>query len=126
MAPPSRLCGISMQPTRHPTSPMAVSVCANRALPRIRTSSSSESTTGRHTTSGNNQQEGIVSQEIQKWADKAMFEAEPIAHKEGEAVHPKVYLIEATVDPLGSIAAACKMYKGEVARDKAGISNKER
>jgi flavin-dependent thymidylate synthase len=67
-----------------------------------------------------------VSQEIQKWADKAMFEAEPIVHKEGETVHPRVYLIEATVDPLGSIAAACKMYKGEVVRDKADIGNKER
>lgn len=63
-----------------------------------------------------------MSKEIQKWADKAMFAAEPIDAKEG----PKVYLLEMSSDPLGQIAAACKMYKGEVVRDLADVTNAER
>jgi flavin-dependent thymidylate synthase len=64
--------------------------------------------------------------DITRYADKAMFAAEPMERKEGEPVRPKVHLIEATVDPLGSIAAACKMYKGEVCRDKGDITEPER
>lgn len=56
------------------------------------------------------------------WADRAMFNAEPIDVEEG----PKVYLLWMTPDPLGAIAAACKMYKGEVVRDLNDISAQER
>lgn len=51
-----------------------------------------------------------------------MFKAEPIAADEG----PKVYLLWMTPDPLGAIAAACKMYKGEVVRDLATVTDAER
>jgi len=59
---------------------------------------------------------------IQKWADQAMFRAEPIDATEG----PRVYLLSMTPDPLGSIAAACKMYKGEVVRDLSEVTDDER
>ena len=59
--------------------------------------------------------------EIQKWADSAMYAAEPI-----DESGPKVYLLDMSRDPLGSIAAACKMYKGEVARGLDGIADSER
>lgn len=64
--------------------------------------------------------------EIQKWADEAMFEAAPIEHNEGEPVQPRVTLLWATPDPLGAIAAACRMYEGKPTYDLAGISDDER
>lgn len=63
--------------------------------------------------------------EIQKWADDFMFEAEEMpfdVNKEG----PQAYLLQATPDPLGSIAAFAKMYKGEVVRDKREVTDDER
>lgn len=57
-----------------------------------------------------------------RWADRAMFKAEPIKPEDG----PKVYLLWMTPDPLGAIAAACKMYKGEVVRSLHNITPEER
>lgn len=65
------------------------------------------------------------STDIQRWADPAMFEAEKMDTSEGRPV-PKVYLLSATPDPLGSIAAACMMYEGKVCRDIAKITDDER
>jgi flavin-dependent thymidylate synthase len=62
------------------------------------------------------------SKAIQKWADSAMFTAEPIDADAG----PKVYLLWMTPDPLGVIAATCKMYKGEVTRSLQEVGNAER
>lgn len=59
---------------------------------------------------------------IQKWADSAMFTAEPIKVDEG----PKVYLLWMTPDPLAAIAAPSKMYKGEVARSLRDVTYAER
>jgi len=59
---------------------------------------------------------------ITKWADSAMFTAEPIVAEEG----PRVYLLSMTPDPLGAIAAAAKMYKGEVVRDLSSVTDAER
>jgi flavin-dependent thymidylate synthase len=56
-----------------------------------------------------------------RWADRAMFKAEPMP--EGG---PRVYLLWMTPDPLGAIAAACKMYKGEVVRDLSAVTDAER
>lgn len=61
------------------------------------------------------------SMSLTKYADKAMFEAE-----EFEDVMPRVYLLSATPDPLGSVAAMSKMYKGEVVRDLADVTDEER
>lgn len=60
--------------------------------------------------------------EIQRWADTAMFRAQEIDAKAG----PQVYLLWMTPDPLGAIAAACKMYKGEVVRNLADVTDEER
>lgn len=46
--------------------------------------------------------------EIERYADKSMFEAEPMP--DGISVT----LLDMTHDPLASIAAVCKMYEGEV------------
>lgn len=62
-----------------------------------------------------------LSTELTRYADRAMFEAE-----EFEDVMPKVYLISATPDPLGSAAAMSKMYKGEVVRDISTVTDEER
>lgn len=63
-----------------------------------------------------------MGKEVQKWADEAMFEAEKLRASEG----PKVYLLAMSHDPLGQIAAACKMYKGEVVRNLADVTDDER
>jgi flavin-dependent thymidylate synthase len=51
-----------------------------------------------------------------------MYKAEDIKPEDG----PRVYLLWMTPDPLGAIAAACKMYKGEVVRDLATVTDAER
>ncbi len=63
-----------------------------------------------------------MSTEIQKWSDSAMYRAEPINPEEG----PKVYLLWMTPDPLGAIASACKIYKGEVVRSLSDVTDDER
>lgn len=62
------------------------------------------------------------SREVQRWADEAMYTAAPIDAASG----PQVYLLWMTPDPLGAIAAACKMYRGEVVRDLADVTDAER
>lgn len=56
---------------------------------------------------------------LQKWADKAMFEAVP-TNTDGEPVEPSVKLISLTPDPLGVIAAAARMYEGKPVDDGWG------
>lgn len=63
-----------------------------------------------------------MTKELQKWADDFMFTAE----KSNAAEGPKVYLLGSAVDPLGQIAACAKMYKGEVVRDLADVTDAER
>lgn len=75
--------------------------------------------TGRSTLVHEARQPGTT---VQKWADQAMFAAEPIDAEAG----PRVYLLSMTPDPLAAIAAACKMYKGEVARSYRDVTHKER
>jgi flavin-dependent thymidylate synthase len=57
----------------------------------------------------------MAGNQVQKWADDFMFKAEESKASEG----PKAFLLQGTPDPLGSIAAMAKMYKGEVVRNKA-------
>lgn len=63
-----------------------------------------------------------MSKEISKWSDDFMFKAEPSKASEGT----KAFLLGAPVDPLGQIAACAKMYKGEVVRDLADVTDAER
>lgn len=62
------------------------------------------------------------STEINKWSDEFMFKAEDIKPEDG----PKVHLLSANNDPLGSIAAAAKAYKGEFVASLAEITDDER
>src|SRR4051794_29622805 len=57
------------------------------------------------------------STDIQRNADVAMFKAEPVERNEDGSVTPKVYLLRATADPLGSNAAGAMMYEGKVVRN---------
>lgn len=61
--------------------------------------------------------------QVQKWADEFMFTSE----KHNAAIGPIVHLLSAGNDPLGQIAAAAKMYMGEVVRDMAtDVTDEER
>ena len=62
-----------------------------------------------------------MGEEVQKWADQAMFEAAPI---EGGTI--KVSLLWATPDPLGAVAAMCRMYEGIPTHDLYNVSHQER
>lgn len=59
---------------------------------------------------------------VQKWADEAMFKAEPSRASDG----PQVFLLQGTPDPLGSVAAFSAMYTGKVVRDKRDVTDEER
>lgn len=63
-----------------------------------------------------------MSKDIEKWADEAMFKAEPLKASDG----PKVFMLAGTPDPLGAVAAMSKMYKGEVVRNFADVTDDER
>lgn len=64
----------------------------------------------------------MTGKELNKWADDFMFTAEPSKASDG----PKAFLLGAPNDPLGHIAACAKMYKGEVVRDLAEVTDEER
>lgn len=59
---------------------------------------------------------------VQKWADVAMFTAEPIDVAKG----PTVELLSCNNDPLGTIASVAKIYKGESVPSLAHITDDER
>ena len=59
-----------------------------------------------------------MTKEIRTWADAAMFRAEEV-----DTSGPKVYLLEMTSDPLGSIAALSAMYTGKVTRSKDDVTD---
>ena len=64
----------------------------------------------------------MAGKDLSKWSDSFMFKAEESNAAEG----PKVYLLGGSNDPLGQIAACAKMYKGEVVRDLADVTDAER
>ncbi len=62
-----------------------------------------------------------------KWADEAMFEAEPQeGYTEDKGVVPKAILLSMNSDPLGEIAALAMMYEGIVVRDLSEITDEQR
>jgi flavin-dependent thymidylate synthase len=67
-----------------------------------------------------------VSKEIVKWADEAMFEAQPILREEGARVTPRVFLLNATPDPLGTMALDMRMYRGDPVYDLGEITDEQR
>lgn len=64
----------------------------------------------------------VKTKEVQKWADVAMFQSEPLDARTG----PSVHLLNAPADPLGAIAAMALMYKGVVVRDLADVTDEQR
>jgi flavin-dependent thymidylate synthase len=61
-----------------------------------------------------------------RWADAAMYKAEPMEQGASGSVEPKVYLLSMTPDPLGVIAAGTLMYEGVVIRDLAEVTDEQR
>jgi len=59
--------------------------------------------------------------EIMVWADDAMFEAQPMLQ-----ITPKVSILAATADPLGTCAADMRMYRGDPVYDMKEITDEER
>lgn len=64
--------------------------------------------------------------QIVKWADKAMFEAAPMQKDAAGEITPQVYLVSATPDPLGAVAAACLMYEGIPVYSMDDITDEQR
>lgn len=64
----------------------------------------------------------ISSGAVQRWADEAMYTAEPVETGSG----PRVYLLGMTADPLGHIAAGASMYVGKVKKSLSDVTNMER
>lgn len=60
--------------------------------------------------------------QVQKWADVAMFAAEPINASSG----PSVRLLSCNNDPLGTIAAAALMYEGKSVESLSDITDEQR
>jgi thymidylate synthase (FAD) len=60
--------------------------------------------------------------EMIRYADKAMFEAKAMQ----VIGDPKVHLLWMTSDPLGAIAAACRMYEGVPTYNLGDITDEER
>jgi flavin-dependent thymidylate synthase len=66
-----------------------------------------------------------MTEEIQRYADAAMFRAEPMP-TEGGRVVPRVTLLHMTADPLGAMAAPNMMYRGIVVRSLSDVPDEER
>ncbi len=62
--------------------------------------------------------------ELQHYTDAAMFEAESIKKEDETGI--SVHLLWMTPDPLGAIAAACRMYEGKPTYSLEDITNEER
>jgi flavin-dependent thymidylate synthase len=57
--------------------------------------------------------------DVQRWADKSMYPAAPISGL-------KVSLVNATKDPLGTMAAACMIYEGRVCGSTSDVTDEQR
>lgn len=63
--------------------------------------------------------------DVQRWADAAQYRSEPMPQGVGGRL-PVVTLLNATPDPLGSIAALCGIYSGRVVRSLSELTDDER
>jgi len=63
--------------------------------------------------------------EVIRWADGAMYEAEEMPFDVNET-GPRVTLLNATPQPLAAIAAMAMMYEGKVVRDLRDVSQEQR
>ena len=68
-----------------------------------------------------------MSKEMLRWADAAMYESQPMLVEEDTGlVKPRVFLINATPDPLGTLAVDMRMYRGDPVYSLKEITNEER
>jgi flavin-dependent thymidylate synthase len=67
-----------------------------------------------------------IGREMTRWADAAMFRSEEMVKDERGRVVPRAYLLNATPDPLGSLAALNAIYTGGVKRSLAEVTDEER
>lgn len=71
-----------------------------------------------------------MGKEIMAWSDEAMYEAQPMLKSESEEeslrIFPKVFVLSATPDPLGTCAADMRMYRGDPVMSLADITQEER
>lgn len=69
-----------------------------------------------------------MTKEIRMWADEQQYVAAPMQADRDDAgnIVPYVVLLSMNPDPLGSIAAMCRMYKGEPTYHLYDITNEER
>lgn len=66
-------------------------------------------------------------QELERWGDAAMFRAEPMLRSEEDVrITPRVFLLQATPDPLGANAAGFRMYAGKPTYSLSDITDEER
>lgn len=72
------------------------------------------------------QQTKQPTQEVSRWVDAAMFRSEPMPVAENGRVKPTAYLLNATPDPLGSLAALNGIYTGKVFRSLAEVTDEDR
>lgn len=64
--------------------------------------------------------------DIIKYADAAMYESQPILKEEGARVTPRVFFLGGTKDPLGSLAADMRMYRGDPVYSLREITDEQR
>lgn len=64
--------------------------------------------------------------EMLRWADEAMYEAQPMLKEGGARVTPRVFLLNATPDPLGTCAADMRMYRGDPVYSLDEITDEQR
>jgi flavin-dependent thymidylate synthase len=67
---------------------------------------------------------GTKSREVVRAADAAQYAREPIPTADRGVI--RVRLLNATPDPLGSVAALCEQYKGHVIRSLAEVTDEQR
>lgn len=68
------------------------------------------------------------STEVVRWADEAMYEAQPMLSKDeyGYRIEPIVFMLNATPDPLGTCAADMRMYRGDPVYSLTEITDEQR
>jgi flavin-dependent thymidylate synthase len=64
--------------------------------------------------------------DIIRWADDAMYESQPMLQEEGTRVEPRVFLLNATPDPLGTLAIDMRMYRGDPVYSLDEITDEQR
>jgi len=69
---------------------------------------------------------GKLNNEIANWADSQQYRAEQMPQEIKDDRLPRVTLLNATPDPLGSLAALCAIYSGRVVRELSEVTDAER